>query len=193
MARKSKPPREMVAALIQSMPSRTGKSLAQWIRIVKSKGPKTRKERIAWLRSTHGIGLPTAMVIASETEGKNLAALYDDHDGLVDAMYQGKENLRPIYDIVAKSVKKTREGRRTHGTQRLRHGGAKAAICGASTVDKIAPEFRARTPGRPSQGRPPSEQERRRRAGHHRIALEKKSDFNAEAKKWLKTAFDGDA
>ncbi len=27
----------------------------------------------------------------------------------------------------------------------------------------------------------------------HRIALEKKSDFNAEAKKWLKAAFDGDA
>ena len=103
MARKSKPPREMVAALIQSMPSRTGKSLTQWIRIVKSKGPKTRKERIAWLRSTHGIGLPTAMVIASKTEGENLAAVYGDHDGLVDAMYQGKENLRPIYDIVAKS------------------------------------------------------------------------------------------
>jgi len=27
----------------------------------------------------------------------------------------------------------------------------------------------------------------------HRIALEKKSDFDAEAKKWLKAAFDGDA
>ena len=73
---------------------------------MKSRGPATRKERIAWLRSTHGIGLPTAMVIASETEGENMAAVYDDHDGLVDAMYRGKENLRPIYETVAKAVKK---------------------------------------------------------------------------------------
>ena len=27
----------------------------------------------------------------------------------------------------------------------------------------------------------------------HRIALEKKSDFDSEAKRWLKAAFDGDA
>ena len=101
-----KSPREMVDAMIQSMPSRTGKSLEQWIRILKSKGPATRKERVAWLRSSHGIGLPTAMVIASETEGENLAAVYDDHDALVDAMYKGKENLRPIYVTVAKAVKK---------------------------------------------------------------------------------------
>ena len=183
----------MVAALFQSMPSRTGKSLAQWIRIVKSKGPKTCKERIAWLRSTHRIGLPTAMVIASETEGKNLAALYDYHDGVVDAMYQGKENLRPIYDIVAKSVKTLGKDVRLMARKGYVTVARKRQFAALQLSTKSRLNLGLVLPGVPAKGALLASKNVGGGRVTHRIALEKKSDFNAEAKKWLKTAFDRDA
>ena len=191
MARKS--PREMVDAMIQSMPSRTGKPLEQWIRIVKSKGPATRKERIAWLRSTHGIGLPTAMVIASETEGENMAAVYDDHDALVDAMYKGKEKLRPIYETVAKAVKKLGKDAELMARRGYVSVARKRQFAAIQPSTKSRVDLGLVLPGVRAQGALVTSKNVGGGRVTHRIALEKKSDFDAEAKKWLQSAFHGDA
>ena len=77
-------PREMLQAIARNLPNRTGKTLEQWARLVKTKGPKTTRERIAWLRKHHSLGGPTAAVIVAKAEGQDLAAPYEVGDEFVE-------------------------------------------------------------------------------------------------------------
>ncbi|MBI1854233.1 MAG: DUF4287 domain-containing protein [Planctomycetes bacterium] len=92
----------MEESSMANLTERTGKTLEQWIRIVKSSGPRTVSERREWLKSVHGITTNYAMWIAERAEGRGAAADYDP-DALVDAMYAGKkEALRPIHEKLLK-------------------------------------------------------------------------------------------
>jgi hypothetical protein len=77
---------------------RTGRTLEEWVRIVKKSGPATEKERIAWLKEAHGITTNYALWIAKRVDGDGSSAAYDP-DAMVEAMFAGKKaGLRPIYD-----------------------------------------------------------------------------------------------
>ena len=81
---------------------RTGRTLDEWVRIVKKSGPATEKERIAWLKQEHGITTNYALWIAKRVNGEGSAADYDP-DAMVEAMFAGKKaGLRPIYDQMLK-------------------------------------------------------------------------------------------
>jgi predicted transport protein len=84
-----------MAAIASNLPAKTGKSLAEWSRLVETEGPATSKERMEWLKSEHGLGRDTAMSIVEITEGRG----NPDPGALVDAMYAGpKAGLRPLYE-----------------------------------------------------------------------------------------------
>lgn len=77
---------------------RTGRTLDEWIRIVKKSGPPAEKERIAWLKEAHGITTNYALWIAKRVDGGGSAESYDP-DAMVEEMFAGKKaGLRPIYD-----------------------------------------------------------------------------------------------
>jgi hypothetical protein len=50
----------MVQKWIRELPEKTGRSLDEWIRLVKEAGPPTQKERRDWLKREHGFG-PTPL------------------------------------------------------------------------------------------------------------------------------------
>jgi hypothetical protein len=73
-------------------------TIEEWVRMVKKSGPPTEKERIAWLKSAHGITTNYAGWIAKRADGGGSAASYDP-DSMVEEMFAGKKaGLRPIYD-----------------------------------------------------------------------------------------------
>lgn len=77
---------------------RTGKTLEQWMKIVKKSGLPTAKERAEWLESEHGLTTNYASWVADRADGHGGADDYDP-DALVDAQYAGgKEELRPIHE-----------------------------------------------------------------------------------------------
>jgi hypothetical protein len=77
---------------------RTGRTIEDWVRMVKKSGPATEKDRIAWLKEAHGITTNYALWIAKRVDGGGSAASYDP-DAMVEAMFAGKKAaLRPIYD-----------------------------------------------------------------------------------------------
>lgn len=77
---------------------RTGRTLDEWVRVVKKSGPPTHKERIAWLKQEHGITTNYALWIAKRVDGAGAAADYDP-DAMVEEMFAAKKAaLRPIYD-----------------------------------------------------------------------------------------------
>src|SRR5579871_2105896 len=93
----------MVQDWIATLKEKTGRSLEEWTEHVKADGPPTPAERRTWLKTRYKRGTNTAWGLAERTEGgkqwddspedylKNLPAV-------VDAMFAGKESLRPIYD-----------------------------------------------------------------------------------------------
>jgi hypothetical protein len=46
----------MVQDWIAKLPEKTGRSLEQWIALVKESAPKGEKERREWLKAEHGLG-----------------------------------------------------------------------------------------------------------------------------------------
>ncbi len=54
-----------VQGMIANLPEKTGKTLAQWIRIVARSPVATDAERAAWLKKEHGLGHFQARLVVS--------------------------------------------------------------------------------------------------------------------------------
>jgi hypothetical protein len=90
----------------RSLPEKTGRSLEQWIALVRTKAPKTRADRREWLTREHGLGTNSSWHIVDRAEGRGeedadpekylaMAVRY------VDEMYAGgKAGLRPLHDAL---------------------------------------------------------------------------------------------
>jgi hypothetical protein len=90
----------MEESSLANLKERTGRSVDEWVRVVKKSGPPTEKERIAWLKESHGITTNYALWIAKRVDGGGSAASYDP-DAMVEAMFaEKKTGLRPIYDRI---------------------------------------------------------------------------------------------
>lgn len=93
-------------AIIQNLPEKTGRSVEEWIRLVKRSAPPDEKGRRDWLRKEHGLGGTTAWLIAERSVGKGAAGTEADAylkaaAGYVEAMYAtSKAALRPIHDAL---------------------------------------------------------------------------------------------
>ena len=96
----------MTRKWVATLKEKTGRSLDEWLELVKKSGPATEKERRDWLKKEHGLGTNSAWWIAERAEGKG--AETDDPDAYLRAaedyvkkMYGGgKAVLRPIYDAL---------------------------------------------------------------------------------------------
>src|SRR5688572_15270695 len=62
----------MVQKWIAELPEKTGRSLEQWIELVRCSGPAGESERRDWLKKNHAFGTNAAWWIAERTEGKGL-------------------------------------------------------------------------------------------------------------------------
>jgi hypothetical protein len=83
---------------------KSGRSVEEWVRVVRKGGPAVRKERVAWLIERHGLGRVAANIVAAEAEGA--ATDYSQGDKLIDAMFAGaKAGLRPVYERVAEAAR----------------------------------------------------------------------------------------
>jgi hypothetical protein len=93
-------------AIIRNLPETTGRSIDEWMALVKKSGPAGEKERREWLKKNYKLGGTTAWMIAERAEGKGA----EDTDPeaylraaaeYVEALYAGpKAALRPIHDAL---------------------------------------------------------------------------------------------
>jgi hypothetical protein len=89
-------PDSMAGAIIANLPAKTGKSLAEWIEVLRTQSIAVRKEKIAWLKAEHGLGhVQAEMVVWHDERPADYVAKSDDE--LFDAQYAGvKAHLRPV-------------------------------------------------------------------------------------------------
>lgn len=101
----AKSPEEMVASMIASLKDRTGKTLPQWLKIVKAAKLQKHGEIVKLLKGEHGVTHGYASLIAQQALSGGKPA--PGGDELVEAQYAGaKAALRPIYEALIQAAKK---------------------------------------------------------------------------------------
>jgi hypothetical protein len=190
----------MVEDWIARLPEKTGKTLDQWLAVVKKSGPPTEKERRDWLKVEHGFGTNEAWWIAERAEGKGAEdgdpELYlQAAEGYVEEMFSGgKAGLRPLYDALlqlgfsmGKDVKacpcKTIVPLyRKHVFAQIKPSTRTRIDFGFALKDTEATGRLIDTGGFAKKDRI-----------SHRIPITSLKDINAEVERWLKRAYEMDA
>jgi len=191
---------QMLESVIDGMQQKTGRSLEQWVEFLNKTGPKDHKEQLAWLKTEHGLGTNYASLIAGRSTGKaeefETADEYLSHaQDYVDQMYAGpKEHLREIYDEILKFAKTMGKGirvspcrtivpiYRNHVIAQIKPTTRTRIDLGLALKDTRTPKRLINTGGFEKKDRI-----------SHRIEIARIEDFDDDAKRWMKIAYDMDA
>src|SRR5260370_23272364 len=102
----TKSPEEMNSAMIAGLRDKTGKSLEEWLKILRSSKLSRHKEFMELLKNEHGLthGFANRIALQALQADSHTAG---DTDALVTAQYGGaKASLRSIYDALLAAVHK---------------------------------------------------------------------------------------
>ncbi len=190
----------LAQSVIAGMKDKTGRSIEEWIKLTKKEGPSGEKERAAWLKKTYALGTNYASWIAGRSAGKSDAFENADQylkhaEDYVETMYAGpKEHLRTIYDEILTYAKTL--GRdigvspcrtivpiyRNHVIAQIKPATRTRIDLGLALQDAKTPERLIDTGGFAKKDRIT-----------HRIEISSTADFDDEAKRWMRAAYDMDA
>lgn len=189
-------------AILANLPKTTGKSLQEWIGLLKRDGPKDIKARKAWLKSKHRVGSTTANLIAEASTGAapelaDAAAYLKTAQSYVEAMYAGpKAGLRPMHDALVALG---------------RSMGDDVKVCPCKTIvplyrahvfAEIKPTTRTRidlglalkgVKRKPTKRLIPTGGLERDDRITHRIPIASLDDIDSDVERWLTTAYELDA
>lgn len=86
--------------MITNMPEKTGKTLEEWIEVLKKESFSKHSEAVKFLKSEHRVthGFANTIVTLSKKEDST-------EEDLVTSQYNGKEGLIPIYDHLISFIK----------------------------------------------------------------------------------------
>lgn len=190
----------MVGKWVASLPKKTGRSLEEWIALVKKDGPPDEAPQRIWLKEKHKLGTNSAWWIASRVAGKEWedgdpAAYLRAAEGYVETMFAGSEaGLRPIYDALldvclnfAPDVKACPCQTivplyRNHVFAQIKPTTRTRIDFGFALKDTPATGKLIDTGGFAKKDRIT-----------HRMEIKGPSDIDAELKRWLKVAYEMDA
>jgi len=178
-------PEEMAAKMKANLKEKTGKTLAEWLKITKASKLGKHGEIVKMLKGDHGMTHGFANLVAHEALAGNAP------DDPVAAQYAGKkEGLKPIYQAlldVAKKLGKDVEvaPKKTYVSLRRNKQFALIQPSTATRID-VGLNLKGKAPGG-----------RLEASGGwnsmctHRVRVTDTKDVNAELKKWLKEAYEG--
>jgi Domain of unknown function (DUF5655)/Domain of unknown function (DUF4287) len=188
----------MYQSSLTALKQKTGRTLAEWIKYVNKEGPATEKERRAWLKEKHGMGMNYAWWIAEQSLGKGDDGSPETYlrnaEAYVEKMYSGaKETLRPIFDallVLGRSMGTDVKVcpcqtivplYRKHVFAQIKPTTRTRIDLGLALKDTKVPKRLIDTGGLAKKDRIT-----------HRIEITSLKDIDAEVKKWMKTAYEMD-
>ena len=189
-----------VKSIIEGMKKKTGRSLEEWMQLATEKGPADEKQRRDWLKKEFGLGTNYSAWIAERSFGKSSREENPEHylqhaPDYVEQMFAGpKEHLRPIYDEIIKFARIMGSDVRVSPCSTIvpiyrRHVVAQVKPTTRTRIDLGLALKNATVPKRLINTGGFEKKDRIT----HRIELTSINDFDAEAKKWMKVAYAGDA
>lgn len=181
-------PEEMAASMIANLPEKTGKSLADWIGVVRSSGLAKHGEIVKFLKSEHGMTHGYANLVSHEA--RRAGKPETTPDDLVANQYAGaKAELRLILDRILEIV-----GEFGNDVE-IAPKKANVSLRRSKQFALVQPSTRTRVDlGINLKGREP--EGRLVPAGSlgmvtHKVALGDPSDVDDDVVGWLRDAYDG--
>jgi len=95
-------PKEMGERVRQNLEKKTGKSLVQWIAVLKQSKLKDKKAAIAYLKTEHSLGHFQAQAVFESSQG---IVVYGDDKSLIEGLFSTSSMLRTYRDIEKKVLK----------------------------------------------------------------------------------------
>jgi hypothetical protein len=184
----AKTPEQQLESMVANMKANTGKTLEEWVAIVKKSKLEKHGEIVGMLKADHGLGHGFANLVAHHARGSLAPAASDGNPAA--GQYDGaKAALKPIYDklvSICEGFGKDVELLPKKGYVSLRRSKQFATIH-PSTATRV--DLGIKLAGVATKGRLEA-------AGSwngmvtHRVRLEKVGDVDAELKAWLKQAYE---
>jgi hypothetical protein len=191
----------MVQKWIAELKEKTGRTVGEWIQLVKKSGPPTNKERQEWLKKNYKLGTNSAWWIADRAEGQGLEdgdpkAYLKAAEGYVEEMFKGsKAGLRPIYDRLLELGLKLGDDAKACPCKTIiplyrEHVFAQIKPTTQTRIDLgfALAKFKGKMPKRLIDTGGLEKGDRIT----HRIPISKMDEIDDEVKRWLKTAYDLD-
>jgi len=182
-------PEEMRQAIVRNLPSKTGRSLEEWLALIREQAPGGR-QRVEWLKREHRLGHVTAGLLV-ELALREPGFVPPTDAELIDAQYAGpRQALRPVYERVVAAVTElgsdvslgARQSYVSFGRRR-QFGLVQASTRARVDVGLALPAFEPT--------------ERLRVAGTwgsdnitHRVALSAPDEVDEELRGWLRAAYE---
>jgi hypothetical protein len=191
----------MVQKWLAELKESTGRTMEEWLALVKKEGPKDENSRREWLKTKHKIGTNKASWIAERAEGKGWEdtpeAYLKAAVQYVEEQYAGpKEKLRPILDelvTLGKSIASDVKACpcRTIVPLYREHVFAQIKPTTNTRIDLgfALAKYKGKLPKRIIDTGGLAKKDRIT----HRIEITAVKQIDGEVKKWLKTAYDLDA
>ena len=178
----------MEQTMIDNLLKNTGKSLEEWIAIVRATGLEKHGEVLKFLKETHGFTHGFANLVAHKAKGSD-AGSSEDPQQLVEQQYQGKEGLRPIYDKLIEAIQQFGPDveiapKNAYVSIRRKK---QFALLQPSTKTRL--DIGINLKGLESQGRLEKSGSFNAMCSH-RVRTEKVEDVDAEVIGWLKAAYE---
>ncbi len=170
---------KQLATMIANLPDKTGKPLAEWIKIINAEGLEKHGQVVAFLKS-HGVTHGFANLIASK------ALETEQRDDPVATQYSGpKDHLRPIYEEILKFSHELGDDvevapKKTSVSLRRKK---QFALVTPATQSRI--DLGLALKGDEPQGR----LEPYNAMCSHRVRLENLADFDDQVKAWVAEAY----
>lgn len=89
--------------MIANLKKNTGKSLDQWVVLVRKQKFEKHGGAMKFLKGEHGLTHGFANLIAHKSKGSDAGSV-EDKGSLIDTQYKGKEHWRPLYDELIKKI-----------------------------------------------------------------------------------------
>jgi hypothetical protein len=192
---------EMVQKWMAELKAKTGRTLEEWIALVKKEGPKDEKARREWLKTKHKFGTNGASWIAERADGKggeeDTPEAYLKTAGVyVEQQYTGvKETLRPIYDELLKLGKSLGDDVKACPCKTIvplyrKHVFAQIRPTTNTRIDMgfALTHYKGKLPKRLIDTGGLAKKDRIT----HRIPITSAKEIDGEVKKWLMTAYELD-
>jgi len=190
----------MVQKWVAGLKDKTGRTLEEWIAVVKKEGPKDEKSRREWLKVKHKLGTNSAWWIAERADGKgeddSPEAYLKSAARYVEEQYAGqREKLRPIFEELLKLGRSLGDDVKVCPGKTIvplyrQHVFAQIKSTTNSRVDFgfALTHYKGKLPKRLIDTGGLAKEDRIT----HRIELTATAQIDAEVKQWLKTAYDLD-
>lgn len=186
---------EMVRKLREGLEEKTGRTLAQWLAIVRKEGPEGARPRRMWLRKEHGLSSPTAWWIAAKAG--ETGPSWDDDPGVYLASASG------YVDALFGVPGTPRRDLFDHVVARARALGEDVRVCPCQTMVPLYRKYvfaelhptaagvalALALPGGKAKGRLQKEPQSAGNRVGHRVLLASKGDLDAEVDRWLSAAY----